>query len=176
MRRRVLGVVGTGSALEGDVSGICRDLGRIAIDAGSRLATGGLGGVMEAVSLGAHESERYNEGDVVGVLPSNQHDDANRHVDIAVPTGLGIARNVVLVSMADVLVAVGGGSGTLSELAIAWQLGKPVVAITAAGGWADKVAGTAIDDRRKDVVVQAADGADAVAKALQLVGEAWRRG
>ncbi len=174
MRRRVMSVIGAGSALEGDVGGTCRDLGRTAVDAGFRIATGGLGGVMEAVSLGAHESQQYGEGDVIGILPSYDGASANEHVDIVVPTGLGIARNVVLVSMADVVIAVGGGSGTLSEIAVAWQLGKPIVAIAPAGGWAQKLAGEAIDARRSDRIVCAADGIDAVAKALELIGEHWR--
>jgi uncharacterized protein (TIGR00725 family) len=169
-----MSVVGSGSPLEGDAGGICRDLGRTAVDAGFRIATGGKGGVMEAVSLGAHESSQYSEGDVIGVLPSYDVESGNPHVDIVVPTGLGIARNIVVVAMADVVVAIGGSSGTLSEMAIAWQLGKPIVAIAAAGGWAEKLAGERIDARRQDRVVRADDGADAVAKALDILGEEWR--
>ena len=151
-RRRVMSVIGMGSGLDDDVAATCRELGRRAVDAGFRIATGGLGGVMAEVSRGAHDAERYREGDVVGVLPTYDAGSANPHVDVVVPTGMGIARNVVLVAMADVVVAVAGGSGTLSELAVAWQLGKPVIALRPSGGWAERLAGTAIDERRPDVV------------------------
>jgi hypothetical protein len=71
----------------------------------------------------------------------------------------------VLVSTADVVVAIGGGAGTLSELAAAWQLGKPVVAVGDAG-WAGRIAGQAIDGRRSDVVVAAATPQQAVERCL----------
>ena len=129
------------------------------------MATGGLGGVMEAVSRGAREAASHREGDVIGVLKSYDAESANPWVDIAIPTGMGIARNVVLVAMAEVVIAVGGGAGTLSEIAFAWQLGKPVVALTGVGGWAEAVAGEPIDDARDDRILAAATPAEAIAAA-----------
>lgn len=169
-RRRVMSVVGQGSALRDDVAAMVRELGRRAVAAGFRVATGGLGGVMTEVSRGAREADSYREGDVIGVLPTYDASTANAYVDVAVPTGIGIARNVVLVAMADVVVAVAGGSGTLSEIAFAWQLGKPVIALRPSGGWAAKLAGRAIDERRPDVVEVADDAETAVRIAVERLG------
>jgi uncharacterized protein (TIGR00725 family) len=169
-RRKVMAVVGGGSLLDADCEQLCADLGRGAVEAGFRLATGGLGGVMAAASRGAHDAEGYQEGDVVGILPGYDAGSANDHVDLAIPTGMGIARNVVLISTADVVVAVGGGSGTLSELALAWQLGKPIIGLVAGGGWAAKLAGEPIDDRRRDSVVSAETAAQAVVQAVAMTG------
>lgn len=165
MRRRVLGIVGSGSPLSPATTELCRALGRLAVDAGFRLVTGGMGGVMKAISAGAHEAASYREGDVIGILKGYDAQDANPHVDIAIPTGMGIARNVIVVASSDVVVGVGGGAGTLSELAYAWQLGKPVVALRPPGGWAERLAGSAIDDRRDDEVQTADTAAEAVAAA-----------
>ena len=161
-----MSVVGSGATLSEEVEEACRELGRRAVEAGFRVATGGLAGVMEAVSRGAREAASYREGDVIGVLKSYEAESANAAVDIAIPTGIGIARNVILVSMADAVVVVGGGAGTLSEIALAWQLGKPVIALATTGGWAARLAGEAIDATREDVVVRAETAEQAVAAAL----------
>lgn len=166
VRRPVLSVIGNGTPLPPEQEALCVELGHRAIDAGFRIASGGLGGVMEAVSRGAHGSERYREGDVVGVIPSYQAADANGSVDVVVPTGIGFARNLVVVAMADVVVAVGGGSGTLSELAFSWQLGKPIVAVAAAEGWSKKLAGASIDHRSRPPVLAADSAEEAITLAL----------
>jgi uncharacterized protein (TIGR00725 family) len=93
--------------------------------AGAVLVCGGLGGVMEAACRGAHEAG----GRTVGILPGADRAAANRFVDVAIPTGLGEARNALVVRSADALVAVGGGYGTLSEIALALKAGKPVVGL-----------------------------------------------
>jgi uncharacterized protein (TIGR00725 family) len=168
-RRPVLAVIGIGSALEPALGALCVELGRAVVDAGFRLVSGGLGGVMEAASQGARSAAAYREGDIVAILPSYQGDSANAFADIVIPTGLGIARNVLVVASADVVIAVGGGSGTLSEIAIAWQLGKPIVALGAGAGWPAELGGRAIDDRRDDLIVAATSVAEAVARARELV-------
>lgn len=168
MRRPLMSVIGAGGALSVEKETLCLELGRRAVEAGFRVASGGLGGVMAAVSRGAHRATGYREGDVIGVLPSYDADSANPDVDIAIPSGMGYARNVVLVSMADVVVAVDGGAGTLSELAMAWQLGKPVIAITGVGGWSSELAGKALDPRRDDIIEAAANAEEAVSTALRL--------
>lgn len=93
-------------------------------------------------------------GITVGILPGDDREAANEWVDIALPTGLGEARNALVVRSADVVVAVAGGYGTLSEIALALKTGKPVIGL---GTW--DVAG----------VETAADPADAVARALQFL-------
>jgi uncharacterized protein (TIGR00725 family) len=89
---------------------------------------GGLGGVMEAACRGAKDAG----GTTVGILPGTDREAANRFVDIAIPTGLGEARNALVVRAADALIAVGGGYGTLSEIALALKAGKRVVGL---GSW-----------------------------------------
>ena len=96
---------------------------------GAVLVCGGLGGVMEAASRGAAE----NGGLVVGILPSADRADANAHVSIAIPTGMGMARNAVVVQSAQVVIAFPGSFGTLSEIALALTAGIPVVHLP--GAW-----------------------------------------
>ena len=120
---------------------------------------------MEAVSKGARESERYREGDVLGVLPGYNATAANEFVDIVIPTGMGLARNAVVTSTADVVVAIAGGAGTLSELAMAWQLGKRIIALGEAG-WAAKLAGQMIDTRRKESILAAQTVDEAISMAV----------
>jgi hypothetical protein len=167
-RRPILAVVGAGTPLEPEVERLCRALGEAAVEAGFRLATGGLGGVMDAVARGARAAASYREGDILGIVPGYDGDSASDAFDIVVFTGLGIARNIVLVSTADVVVAVGGGSGTLGEIAVAWQLGKPIVALRSVAGWAADLADRAIDDRRADRIVGAASPEEAVTAARRL--------
>jgi len=171
-RRRVLAVVGNAGTIPEAAAGAARELGRRAIDAGFRLVTGGLGGVMAAASQGARGAGGYREGSIIGILPGLDRSAANEWVDIVIPTGMQLARNVLVVATADVVVALGGGSGTLSEIALAWQLGRPVIALRGTGGWADEVAGRSIDDRRDDLV----RGADSPEKAIRMALEATATG
>jgi uncharacterized protein (TIGR00725 family) len=101
---------------------------------------------MEGACRGAHESESYREGDTVGVLPHLDPDTANAWVDIPIATGLGHARNT-LVANSDAIIAIGGGAGTLSEIALGWAMGRPVIAIETPG-WSARLAGEVIDNRR----------------------------
>lgn len=133
---------------------------RMAEEAGARLAKhsivvvcGGGSGVMEAACRGAVKAG----GTTVGILPGERRNEANPYCTIVIPTGLSHARNALTVLAADFVVAIGGGAGTLSEISLAWIHGKPVLALRGSGGWADKVAGTAIDSRRKEPVVACAD-------------------
>lgn len=170
-RRYVLAVVGQGSDVGPTLEDLAQELGRRAVEAGFRVVTGGLAGVMEAVSRGARSAPCWREGDVVGVLPRYDRRDANPYVDLVIPTGMGIARNIIVVAMADVVVALGGGSGTLSEMAVAWQLGKPIIALPASGGWAERLAGESVDLRRSDVIHGAAGAEEAIAMALAFAAQ-----
>lgn len=167
MRRSVVAVIGNNRPSD-RASLVAEELGRLLVERGFRLVTGGLGGVMEAASRGAHAASSYREGDVVGILPSRDKATANAWVDVVVPTDMGIARNVLVVSMADAVVAVGGGAGTLAEIAIAWQLGRPIVGVEV-DGWSGRVAGQTIDETRSDVVVPARDAAHAVEHVVRLL-------
>lgn len=167
-RRKIVAVIGAGTPLDEATESTCLALGELAIEAGFRIATGGLGGVMDAVSRGARRAKSYREGDIVGILPTYDRESASLAVDIVIPTGLGIARNIVLVSTADVVIAIGGGSGTLSEIAVAWQLGKPIVALSSMPGWSHDLADRAIDDRRTDRIAGAQTPEQAIALARAL--------
>ena len=100
-------------------------MGRELAARGAVLVCGGLGGVMEAACRGAKDAG----GRTVGILPGTDRAAANPFVDTAIPTGLGEARNALVVRAADALIAVGGGYGTLSEIALALKAGKPVVGL-----------------------------------------------
>lgn len=90
--------------------------------------TGGLTGVMEAASQGAREAG----GVTIGILPGTDRREANEYVTVAIPTGMGEARNALVVRAADAVIAIGGEWGTLSEIALARKTGKPVVGL---GSW-----------------------------------------
>ena len=104
------------------------EVGRLLAERGAVVVCGGLGGTMEAACRGAKQAG----GTTVGLLPGGSRSDANPFVDVAIPTGLGEARNALVVRAADVVVAVGGGYGTLSEIALALKAGKRVVGL---GSW-----------------------------------------
>lgn len=159
-RRPIVAVIGAGDAAE-PILAVAEELGRLLVDRGYRIVTGGLGGVMEAASRGAHRASAYTEGCVVGILPGPDPAAANPHVDVVVPSNLGHARNTLVVATGSAVVAVGGGAGTLTEIAMAWQLGRPIVAI-AVEGWSGELGGRALDDRRPDVIERALDAAEAV--------------
>lgn len=123
-----ISVIGAGTCTS-ETARTADELGRLVAEAGFCLVSGGLGGVMEAASQGA----RSAGGEVVGLVPGLDRGEANSHVHLSVATGLGHMRNFLVVANADVVVAVEGGWGTLSEIALAKKIGKPVVAI---GRWA----------------------------------------
>jgi hypothetical protein len=119
-----IAVSGAGSC-DARVAQLAFEVGRAIARAGATLVTGGLGGVMEAAGRGAKEAG----GLVVGILPTAERGAANRFVDVEVVTNMGHARNVILAHSADAVIAVSGALGTLSEIAIALKLGKPVIGL-----------------------------------------------
>ena len=114
---------------------------------------GGLGGFMEAVCKGVKLSPDTFNGQTVGILPDDTPENANQFIDTAVATGQGIARNIIIVRTADIIIAAGGGAGTLSEIAFAWQLEKKVLCLTSFEGWAKELAGKNLDDRQNDLLI-----------------------
>lgn len=125
--RPAVAVVGPGEATPAELA-VAEEAGRLIAAGGAILVCGGLGGVMEAACRGA----RGAGGTTVGILPGSDPRDANPWVEIAIPTGLGEARNALVVRAACALVAIGGGYGTLSEIALALKAGKPVFGV---GTW-----------------------------------------
>ncbi|MEA2454637.1 MAG: hypothetical protein QOI45_899 [Thermoleophilaceae bacterium] len=116
-----MAVVGPGD----EPTAAAADVGRLVAERGAVLVCGGLGGAMEAACRGAKQAE----GVTVGILPGSDRSDANPYVDVALPTGLGEARNALVVRAADVVIAIGGGYGTLSEIALALKAGKRVIGL-----------------------------------------------
>lgn len=143
------GVRRGGTAVDAATLDAAEAAGRRIAQRGAVLVTGGTTGVMESASKGAHEAG----GIVVGLLPGRDPRDANEFVDIALPTGLGRARNLLDARAASALVMIGGGVGTLNELTFAYAEGKPIVILEGSGGWADRIRPVLyerkyLDDRR----------------------------
>jgi uncharacterized protein (TIGR00725 family) len=128
-------------------------LGKALADLDLTVITGGRNGVMEAVLKGVHQSEHYRKGMAIGITPTLDKADANEFCDVIIPTTIGYTRNSIMANSGDVIIALGGSAGTLSEMAFAWSWGKPLLGVVGFGGWSEKLAGTAIDHRRDDVVV-----------------------
>jgi uncharacterized protein (TIGR00725 family) len=117
-------VIGAGAG-DDELLAMAEEVGRRIAEADAVLVTGGLSGVMEAASKGAREAG----GTAIGVIPTSDPTDANEYVNHAIATGVGQARNLAVVGSGDAVIAVGGEWGTLSEIALARKLGKPVVAL-----------------------------------------------
>jgi uncharacterized protein (TIGR00725 family) len=149
-------VVGGGVAVP-RIAALAEEVGRLLARSGAVVVCGGLGGVMEAACRGAKSAG----GMTVGILPGLDRSEANTWVDVAIPTGLGEARNALVVRAADVLIAIGGEYGTLSEIALALKTGKAVIGIET---WELSRAG----ELRLEIV-RAATPAEAVEQALRLV-------
>ena len=155
-RRPVVAVIGPVAPDDASLVTAAREIGAGLATAGCTVVTGGLGGVMAAASQGAHDAG----GLVVGVLPGDDATAANEFVDVAMPTGLGEGRNLLIVRMARVVVAVGGSWGTLAEVALARRRGTPVVSLL---GW------QIVGPEPEDAVVAVADAASAVRTAVALL-------
>ena len=119
-----MAVVGGSSCTEAEAQ-LAEELGRRLAEAGAIVICGGLTGVMEAVGKGV----RAAAGLTIGILPGNDPGDANPYVDIPLATGMGEMRNALIVRAAGAVVAVGGGHGTLSEVALALRIGTPVAGL-----------------------------------------------
>jgi uncharacterized protein (TIGR00725 family) len=159
MDRPFVGVVGPSTADPG-VEATAEEVGGLVAAAGAVLVCGGLGGVMAAACRGAVTAG----GTTLGILPGDDRHDANPWVTVAVATGMGELRNGLVVRTADALVAIGGGYGTLSEVALALRTGRAVVGL---GTW-----GLTGPDGAADHGVEVATGPeDAVARAVRRARE-----
>jgi uncharacterized protein (TIGR00725 family) len=121
---KIVGVIGSSKA-DPDILALAEEVGAEIAKRGAAVVCGGLTGVMEAVCKGA----RKEGGLTIGIIPSDSRNDANPYVQIPIVTGMGMGRNVMLVKTADVVIAVGGEFGTLSEIAHALKLGKTVIGL-----------------------------------------------
>jgi uncharacterized protein (TIGR00725 family) len=121
---RYVAVVGPGEASGAELA-VAEEVGGGLAASGAVVVCGGLGGVMEAACRGA----KSKRGVTIGLLPGLDRSAANGWVDVAIPTGLGELRNGLIVRACDALIAIGGGEGTLSEIALALRDGRPVIGI-----------------------------------------------
>ena len=117
----IVGVIGV-SIPDKNLYRDAEKIGEIIAENGHKLICGGLSGVMEAACKGA----KSKNGTTIGILPTNSIYDANNFVDIPVATNMGHARNVIIATTSEILIAIGRGYGTLSEIAIGLKLNKPV--------------------------------------------------
>lgn len=158
-RQPLVALIGTGDAGD-DLASLAEAVGAAVAGTGAGIVCGGLGGVMEAACRGASSVNRCRRGPLVGILPGADPAAANPHVEVVIPSGLGYARNLLVVLAGDAVVAIGGASGTLSEIAHAWQLGRPLCAVSPGGGWAARLAGRSLDGKRQDRIHEARDAAE----------------
>ena len=144
MLRVYVTVIGDSVERDENVLKTAEDIGMYIAERGAILVCGGRGGVMEAAARGAKKAG----GITIGILPGGSRGEANPYIDIAIPTGLLHARNAINVLAGDVVIVIGGGPGTLSEVGLALAYGKPVVAVKGTGGVADLLAGKTIRGKR----------------------------
>jgi uncharacterized protein (TIGR00725 family) len=150
MKKELIGVIGSGQCDE-QVTRLAFEVGREIAASGYGLICGGLGGVMEGACRGAAEAG----GLTIGILPGDSPATANPYVRIPIVTGLGIARNVIIVRSCRAAIAIHGGSGTLSEIAFCLKLGVPVVSLNSFAVSPD--------------IVQAASPREAVEQAIRRI-------
>ena len=126
--RKMVSIIGDSKIeKDGDKYRLAFSMGKALVDNGYRVASGGLGGVMEAAFEGAKSSEFYREGDTVAILPMFDRKLASDAADIVIATGLDVYRNVI-VANSDAVIAIGGGAGTLAEMSNAWPLKRLMIA------------------------------------------------
>jgi uncharacterized protein (TIGR00725 family) len=123
-RARMIAVIGAGDAPE-ELCAMAREVGREIASRGAVLINGGRGGVMQAASEGA----RGAGGHVIGVIPSYDRASANEFVEFVVATGMGEARNAIIVASSDAVIALAGEGGTLAEIGFAKKMRRPIVAL-----------------------------------------------
>ena len=158
--RTIVGVMGSGRPLDEAARALAHRVGALIAERGWVLLTGGSAcGVMDAASKGAQDAG----GIVVGVLKSEDGAEASTYVDIAIRTGMGDARNIINVLSSDVVIALPGGSGTLSEVALALKSGKTVIVL----GWEP---GAAMRTSGRGRLVDAATAEEAIVLAAEATG------
>jgi hypothetical protein len=155
-----------------NTNGCTEEHSKIAYETGSEIAktghvlvTGGLGGVMEAASHGAHDSN----GLTVGIIPQSDASMANEYCDIVIPTGMGLTRDFLNALSADGIIIIGGGSGTLSEICAAYMNKKPMVAIRNMGGVNAQFIDNYLDHRENIKIIGVDTPKEAVDKILELI-------
>jgi uncharacterized protein (TIGR00725 family) len=157
-RRKIIAVIGASEPLPEEYT-LAEEVGRELARQGATLVCGGLSGIMEAACRGASSEG----GTTIGILPGDSTRMANPYVQIPIVTGMGYARNVIVVKSAQAVIAIGGVYGTLSEIAHALQNNIPVIGLNT---WSLSKNG-----KQDDSIIPAHSPVDAVTKALELAVE-----
>jgi uncharacterized protein (TIGR00725 family) len=123
---------------------------------------------MEAASKGAKQAGGF----VIGIVPQDDKKAGNPYCDAVIATGIGFARDFLTAYSADAVIIVGGGAGTIIEVAAAYQKKIPLIAVKGSGGTADKVADTYLDDRKLEAVLAEDSPEKAVDRAIRMAGSA----
>lgn len=158
MRKLQIAVIGYNTECSEVARTIAYDSGKEIARAGAVLVCGGLGGVMEAACKGAKE----NGGTTVGIIPQEEFSYANEYCDVVICTGIGYARDFVVASSADGIIAIGGGVGTLIEMGVGYMKRKVIVGIKGSGGMADAYGDKFLDERNRVRILTADDACSAV--------------
>lgn len=145
--KKIISVIGDSKASDSSYI-MARKVGKILVDNGYTIQCGGLGGIMKGVCEGAKMSHMYTRGCTIAITPSYNRTEVNEYADIVIPTGLGLMRNGVVVN-ADAVIAIGGGAGTLSEIALAWSMFKLIISFVNIEGWGKNLANQRIDNRNR---------------------------
>ncbi len=169
MNKPIISVIGdTHMKLGSAKSTIAEEIGEKLTDAGYRIMTGGLGDLPKALAKGARKSPNYTDGTLIAILPGFDPTIAQEYADITIATGIDQARNLIIAN-SDAIVAVGGGAGTLSEIAYAWSLKRLIIAFDLPG-WSSSLSGQRIDQRQRysdiseDQVYKVTTSAEAIEK------------
>ena len=143
-----------------------RQVGALIIERRWRLVTGGMGGVMKEASVGARASVA-----IIGIAPGSDPAAANPFVDVVIATGMDHLRNSI-VAHSDAIIVIGGGAGTLSEIALGWIYRRPIVALPHEG-WGAKLAGMIINHRLRyeDIPDDHVYAASAPVEAIELLAK-----
>lgn len=161
-----IGVIGRDGEISAEIQKIAERIGEDIGRSGAILICGGKGGVMEAACMGAKAAG----GLTIGILPSSEGKEANRFVDVPIMSGIGHARNAMVVSSSDAVIAINGREGTLSEICFALTFGRPLVLVEGSGGVADSAA-EKLREMGIEKRVHSAKPEDAVKLALSLISE-----
>ena len=148
-----------------EVEKIAYETGSEVAKSGAVLISGGLDGVMKAVSRGAKDAG----GLTVGIIPQSDPSFANEYCDIVIPSGMGLARDFLNALSGDGVIIIGGGSGTLSETCAAYMHKKPIVAIKNSGGIAEKYADQYLDHRKSVLITGVSSPKEAVKTILEKI-------
>ena len=136
-----------GRGIAPEAQKLVENISKMLVEEGFRIVTGGLGALPSAAHRGAKSASNSTDSDTIAILPGFDPRPAFDHADIIIPTGLDASRNAI-VANSDAVIAVGGGAGTLSEIAYAWQFKRPIIA-TSIEGWSSKIAGQVVDNRKR---------------------------